>query len=123
MKSRHKLIRSRSQSKMNDCKGQMVFQQGYRTGQKTSKIADEKANKKFKARHCQLVYTAVRCHCNGGTAKEIAKAGRAHGIDLTDEQYHKRLHDLRDRKFPLLRNGEDRECEISKSEVYTWWVT
>lgn len=108
---------------MNDCKGQMVFQQGYRTGQATSEKADEEANENFKARHIQLVYKTIRCYKNGGTAKEIAKAGREHGINLTDEQFHKRLYDLRDRKNPFLRNGDPRECEISGRVVLTWWLT
>lgn len=100
----------------------MVFQQGYRTGQKTSEKADTEANEKFKVRHIQLVYTAVRCYCNGGSAKEIAAAGRKNGINLTDQQFHKRLHDLRDCKNPLLRNGDSRKCKISNREVLTWWV-
>ncbi len=101
----------------------MVFQQGFRTGQKTSEAADNEANKKFKARHCQLVYKAVRCYRNGGTVREIGRAARKNGINLTNEQIWKRLHDLRDRKFPLLRNGDNRKCKISKRTVLTWWLT
>lgn len=107
---------------MNDIKGQIPidFSQGYRKGQKTSKTADEKANKKFKAKHSQLVYTAIRCYCNGGTAKEIAKKAREKGVNLTDEQVHKRLHDLKDNEY--LRNGDDRKCKVSGRICKTWWV-
>ena len=108
---------------MNDCSNQLVldFTIGYRKGQKTSQAADTEANAKFKARHTQMVYMAIRNYKNGGTAKEIAKAGRAHGINLTDQQYHKRLHDLRDHEY--LRNGERRKCNVSKRLCKTWWIT
>lgn len=105
-----------------DVQGQGVldFTQGFRKGQKTSQAADTEANAKFKARHCQLIYMAVRNYANGSTAKEIGKAGRDNGINLTDEQYHKRLHDLRDHEY--LRNGERRKCKISKRLCKTWFL-
>lgn len=105
-------------TKMNDAPGQRVldFTQGYRPGQKTSQAADTEANAKFKARHAQLVYMAVRNHCNGGTAREIAKAGNTpHKI------VWRRLHDLKDNEY--LRNGERRKCEISGRLCKTWWIT
>lgn len=107
---------------MNDIQGQMCFNQGYRTGQVTSEIADIEANKKFKARHTQLVYTAVRCFANGGTAMEISKAGQDNGLKINDSIVHKRLSNLRDRQNPWLRNGDDRKCKISGREVLTWFI-
>ena len=106
-----------------DVPGQAIldFSIGYRKGQKTSQAADTEANATFKAHHTQFVYMAIRNYKNGGTAKEIAKAGRAHGINLTDEQYHKRLHDLKDNEY--LRNGERRKCKISGRLCKSWWLT
>lgn len=100
----------------------MCFQQGFRTGQRTSEKADTEANEKFKARHCQLIYMAVRCFCNGGTAREIAKAGQDNGLEITEGMVWRRLHDLRDRKFPLLRNGDNRKCKVSNRVVMTWFA-
>ncbi|MEE9354768.1 MAG: hypothetical protein V3U75_04185 [Methylococcaceae bacterium] len=113
---------------MKDCKNQMVFQQGYRTGQKTSKIADEKVNK---AKDSQLVFMAVRCYCNGGTAREITKAGEDNikeiekavgmeNLEITHGMVWRRLSDLRDNKH--LRNGDPRECKILGRKCLTWWV-
>ena len=107
---------------MNDCKNQLVldFSIGYRKGQKTSQQADTEANSKFKARHAQLVYMAVRNHCNGGTAREIHAAAKRHNLGIDHGIVWRRLHDLRDNGH--LRNGEPRECEISKRKVLTWWI-
>jgi DNA invertase Pin-like site-specific DNA recombinase len=102
---------------MIDCQGQLTldFSPGYRKGQKTSQIADTEANSKFKARHTQLVYMAVRNHCNGGTAREIAKAG-----NLPHRIIWRRLHDLRDNEY--LINGKPRKCKISGRLCKTWWL-
>lgn len=105
---------------MNDCKGQLVFQQGYRTGQKTSEAADIEANAKFKARHTQLVYMAVRNYCNGGTEREITRAGQKHGLKITNKITWRRLSTLRNNGY--LRNGEPRKCKVSKRVVLSWWV-
>lgn len=107
---------------MNDARGQLVldYSPGHRKGQETSKVADEKANKKFKARHSQLVYMAVRNYCNGGTAREITKAGRKKGLKITHEIVWRRLHDLRDNEY--LRNGDNKKCEISGRLCKTWWL-
>ena len=109
---------------MSDLQGQAVFEcfnPGFRPGQKTSEKADEDANEKFKARHCQLVYTAVRCYCNKGTAREIAKAGQDNGLEITHDMVWRRLHDLKDHEY--LRNGDDRKSKISGRKVKTWFVT
>ena len=114
---------------MNDAPGQMCFQQGFRTSQKTSEIADKKVNK---TKDSQLVFMAVRCYCNGGTAREITKAGQDNirkiekatgmeNLEITHGMVWRRLHDLKDNKF--LRHGEPRKCKISKRKVLTWWVT
>jgi len=119
---------------MNDARGQLVleYSQGYRKGQETSKIADEEATKKFKATHCQIVNTIIKCFANGGTAREITKKGQDHikeiekatgykDIKITHEMVWRRLHDLRDHEY--LRNGERRKCKISKRLCKTWWIT
>jgi hypothetical protein len=105
---------------MNDSPGQLVidFSKGYRRGQKTSKAADEEANK-HKAKDSELVYKAVQ-RCNGGTAREITAAAEKHNLGIDHGVVWRRLHDLRDNDY--LKNGEPRECKISKRKVFTWWV-
>lgn len=107
---------------MDDCQGQLVldFSTGHRKGQITSRIADTEANSNFKARHTQLVYMAVRNYCNGGTAREITRAGQKNGLQITHEVVWRRLHDLRDNKH--LRNGDNRRCKISGRKCKTWWL-
>lgn len=119
-----------------DVQGQALldFSPGYRKGQKTSQQADTEANAQFKARHTQLVYMAVRDFCNGGTAREITKAGQdeknikkieeatgCENFKITHKMVWRRLHDLRDHEY--LRNGERRKCKISKRLCKTWWIT
>jgi hypothetical protein len=108
--------------KMNDAASQLVldFSISYRKGQITSQAADVEANATFKARHCQLTYMAVRNYKNGGTAREIAKAGQDNGIKITHDIVWRRLHDLKDNEY--LRNGERRKCKISKRLCKTWWI-
>lgn len=107
---------------MKDCKNQLVldFSPGHRKGQKTSQVADTEANKKFKPKHSQLVYMAVRNHCNGGTAREITAAGQKNGLEIDHGIVWRRLSDLRDNEY--LRNGDPRECKILGRKCLTWYV-
>lgn len=109
--------------KMNDSQGQLVldFSPGYRKGQTTSQVADTEANAKFKARHAQLVYMAIRNYCNGGTEREITRAGQKHGLKLTNKITWRRLSTLRNHEY--LRNGDRRKCKISGRLCKTWWIT
>ncbi len=94
----------------------MDFTQGFRSGQVTSKAADDSITKSgLKATQCQQVFTAVRNHANGGTMQEIAKAGK-----IDPSIVWRRLSSLRDNQY--LRNGDNRKCNVSHRLSKTWFV-
>ena len=103
---------------MGDCIGQdvMDFSPASRKGQLTSQAAEDTITKSgYRAKQSQLVFTAIRCHCNGGTSREIAQAG-----NIEHQIVWRRLNDLAEHDF--IRRGEPRKCTVSGRIVLTWWI-
>ena len=69
----------------------------------------------MKATQCQQVYTALRNHCNGGTAQEIAAAA-----NMPIKVAKKTLPTLKARDH--IREGQPRKCNVTGNIAKCWYV-